>query len=115
MKAELYASSYNICQQLKQRETIYRYLSPNHISELKLWDYIYVYTIGPYRNSIRKNHPRGATIKNNVSLTCMPIIYPTTGWFGIVKVPAFDLEDVAASDKYKLQNGLRIQLLQASY
>ena len=98
MKAYLYTSTYNICQQLKQRETIYRYLPPNNISELKPWDFIHVDLIGPYRNSIRQQHPGGATIKNNVSLTYMRTIDPTTGWFGIVKVPAFDLEDVAAGN-----------------
>ena len=51
--------------------------------------------IGPYVKSIRQQQKCGAIIKNYMSLTCMKMIDPATGWFEIVKVPSFNLEEVS--------------------
>ena len=57
--------------------------------------------IGPYSKSIIQQQPGGAIIKNNVSLTYMTIIEPTTGWFEIVEVLKYDLDEVTGgNDKY---------------
>ena len=40
----------------------------------------------------------GAIIKNNVILTCMTMIDPTTGWFEIFKVPTYDLDEVTGGN-----------------
>ena len=61
-------------------------------------DTLHLYSIDPFRNYIRKNNPGGATIKINVSLTCMTMIKPTAGSFEIVKLPAFDLYEVTGSN-----------------
>ena len=47
-----------------------------------------------YSKYIIQQHPGGAIIKKNVSLTCMMMINPTTGWSEIVKVPTYDLDEV---------------------
>ena len=38
MQAELFAKTFNICQQFKKRKTLYGRLTPKNIVELKLWD-----------------------------------------------------------------------------
>ena len=55
---------------------------------------VHVDLIGPYSKSIRQQQPGGTVIRNNASLTFMTIFYPTTGWFNIVEIPRFDLEEV---------------------
>ena len=69
MKAELYAKQCKICQWFKSRKTIYGHLPPKIIAELKPWDSVHVDLIGPYSKSIRQQHPGGAIIVNNFSLT----------------------------------------------
>ena len=57
--------------------------------------------IGTYSKSITKQYPGGAIISNNVSLTCMEMIKPTTVWFKIVRIPTYDLYEVTdSSDEY---------------
>ena len=80
-KAELYDKLCKIYQQFKHIKNVYGRLSPNNISELKPWDTVNVDLIGLYSKSLRQHHLEGAIIKNNVSLTCMMMIEPTTGFF----------------------------------
>ena len=85
----------------KYINTIYEYLPPNNITEVTLWYLVHVDLIYPYINSIRHHNPGGYNIKNDVSLSCMKIIDPATGWFEIVKVSMFGLDEVVASnDEY---------------
>ena len=92
----MFAKTCNICQQFKNRKTLYGHLPPKNIAELKLWDTVHVYLIGSYNKSIRQ-HPLGGTVvRYNLSLTCMTIIDPDIGWFEIVKIPMFDLEEGSA-------------------
>ena len=46
--AELFSMTCNICQQFKNRMTLYGHLPPKNISELKLWYTVHVDLIGPY-------------------------------------------------------------------
>ena len=57
--------------------------------------------IGPYSKSIRQQQPDSTVIRNNARLTCMPMIDLATGWFNIVDIPTFDLEEVTlGNDEY---------------
>ena len=94
-QADLFAKTCKICQQFKKRETLYGHLPPKNIAELKPWDTLHVYLIGPYSKSIRQQHPGGTAIFNNSSLTCMKMIDLDTGWFDTVEIPKFDLKEVA--------------------
>ena len=85
-KPELYANPCKIYQYFKNRKNIYEHLPHNDIAEIKPWDLVHVDLIGQYSNSIRQNHLGGAIISNNVSLTCMVIIDPNTGWFEIIEI-----------------------------
>ena len=54
---------------------------------------MHVDLIVPYSESIRQQKPGGSIIINNVSLTCMTMVNPATGWFEIVKVPTYGLDE----------------------
>ena len=48
----------------------------------------------------------------NSSLTCMEIIDPAIGWFGIVEIPMFDLEEVTiGNDEYIDKSSSRVSHL----
>ena len=65
--------------------------------------------IGPYRNSIRQQHPGGTFVCNNVSLTYMTMINLATGWLEIVNIPTFGLEEVAlGNDEYIYKSSTRV-------
>ena len=97
-QAELQDKSCKICQQFKNRNIFYGRLPLNNISELKPWYTVHVDLIGPYRNSTEQQQPGGATINIYFSLTCMTIIDPATGWFEIVKLPMFDIDEVTGGN-----------------
>ena len=62
---------------------------------------MHVDLIDPYRKSIIQQHPGGSIIRKNVRLTCMKMIDLATGWFKIVQIPTFDLEEVTiGNDEY---------------
>ena len=101
MQAELFAKTCKICQQFKNRKTLYGHLPPKNIAELKPWDTVHVDLIGPYSKSIRQHQLGGTVIWNNARLTCMTIIDPAKGWLDIAKIPTFDLEEVSlGNDEY---------------
>ena len=52
-QAELFAKMCKIRQQFKKRKTIYRYLPPKNISELKPWGTVHVDMIGSYIKSLK--------------------------------------------------------------
>ena len=56
-------------------------MPPKIITELKLWDFVHVKLIDPYIKYIRQQQLGGAIIWKNVSLNCMKMIDPATGWF----------------------------------
>ena len=87
-----------IRQQFKRRSNIYGRLPPKNIEELKLWGAVHVELIGPYSKSISQQNPGGAIIKNNVILVCMTMIEPSKGWFKIVKVPTYGLDEVTGGN-----------------
>ena len=60
-----------------------------------------LYLKGPYRKSIIQQQPGVTTIKSDVSLNCMRMTEPVTGWFGIFGVLKFDLNEVTGgNDEY---------------
>ena len=100
-QAELFAKTCKICQQLKKRKTLYGNLPPKIIAELKPWDAVHVDPVGPYSKSIRQQQSCGTAIRNNYSLTCMTMIDPSAGWFKIVEISTFNLEEVTlGNDEY---------------
>ena len=100
-QADMFAKMCNTCQQFKKGKTVYGSMSPKNIAKLKMWDTVHVYLIVPYSKSIRQHQHGGTIINNNVSLTCMSIIDPAKGWFEIIEVTMFDLNEVTeGNDEY---------------
>ena len=97
-QADLFSKTCKICQQFKNRKTLYGHLPAKNIEELKPWDMVHVDLIGTYRKSIRQQQPGGAIIWNNSSLACMTMIDPATVWFKVIKIPTFNLDEVTASN-----------------
>ena len=96
----------------KKRKTLYGYLPPKNITELKPWDLVHVDLIVLYINSIRKQKPGRTVIRNNASLTYMTMIDPATGWFEIVEILTFDLDEVTiGNDKYIDKSSSRVSQL----
>ena len=54
--------------------------------------------IVPYSKYIRKQQAGEAIIKKNISLTCMTMIEPATGWFEISEVPMYDIGKVTGGN-----------------
>ena len=67
-QAKLFVKTCKICQQFKNRMTIYGHLTPNNSAELKPWDMVHVDLIVPYINSIIQHQPGSAIIRNNAIL-----------------------------------------------
>ena len=100
-QADLFSKTCKICQQFKNRKTLYGHLPPKNIEELKPWDMVHVDLIGTYINSIRQPHPGSAIINKNFSLTCMAMIDPITDWFEIFQIPTLDPdEEKIGNDEY---------------
>ena len=111
-QAELFAKTCKICKQLKKRKTLYGHLPPKNIAELKPWDLVHIELIGPYSKSIRHQKPCGTVIRNNASLTFMPMIDPATSWSKIAEIPTFDLEEVVLdNDEYIYKLSARVSKL----
>ena len=69
--------------------------------ELQTWDLAHVDLICTYSNSIRQQHPGGAIMQKDDSLTCTTMIDPVTGWFKILEILTFDLDEVTGgNDEY---------------
>ena len=65
--------------------------------------------IGPYSKYIIQQHPCGATIKNNVSIKYTMMINPTTGWFKIVEILTYNLNEVkGGNDEYIDKSSTRV-------
>ena len=73
-------------------------MKPTNIEELKPWYLVNADLILPYSNYIVQQYPGVAIIKNNVSLACMTMIYPATGWVIITKVLRYDLDKVMSGN-----------------
>ena len=105
MQPDLYTNQCKICKQFKNRKTFYECIPPKNITEIKPRDKVYVDLVGPYSNYIRHQQLGSAIIKNNVSFTRMMIIDPATGWFEIVEVPMYDLNEVTGGNDEYFENG----------
>ena len=76
-------------QQFKKRKTLYGHLPPNIFEQLKMWNLVHINQVGTYYDSIIQQQQGGVIIKKYLSLICMTMIDPATGWLEIVKVPCF--------------------------
>ena len=62
--------------------------------ELVPWSTVHTDLIGPYSIKTKQFQPDGSIIEVNLQLTCMTMIDRVTGWFEIVEVPNYIVEDL---------------------
>ena len=68
--------------------------------------------MGTYSKPITQQRIGDATIKSDGSLTCVMMIVPEMGWFEIVEVPKFYLDEVKGSnDEYIDKSYVRVTQL----
>ena len=73
---------------------------------------VHVDLMVPYSKSRRKQQPSGTVIRKNSSLTCMTMIDPDTGWFDIIEITPFYIEDVTlGNDEYIDKSSYRVPQL----
>ena len=64
------------------------------VGELIPWQTVHTDLIGPYSITAKQFQTDGSIVDKELSLTCMTIIDPVTGWFEIVEVPSYIVADV---------------------
>ena len=74
-------------------------MPPKNIAYLKPRDMVHVELVGPYSKSIIQQQTGGSIIKCKVSITGMTTIEPNTGWFEIIEVPTYDINDVTGGNE----------------
>ena len=82
------------CQKHKTRSRKYGHLPSKVIGDLVPWNTVHTDLIGPYSLTAKQYQPDGTIINKEFSLTCMTFLDPATGWFEIVQVPLFNIDDV---------------------
>ena len=82
------------CQKHKPRKVKYGHLPPMNIGNLSPWDTVHVDLIGPYSLTTQQYQTDGSQKEVTLQLTCMTMLDPATGWFEIVEVPSYIIEEV---------------------
>jgi hypothetical protein len=82
------------CQKHKKRSRKYGHLPSKVIGDLVPWQTVHTDLIGPYSLTAKQYQPDGTIINKEFSLTCMTFLDPATGWFEMVQVPLFNIDDV---------------------
>ena len=82
------------CQRHKPRKRKYGKLPARSVGELVPWQTVHTDLIGPYSITAKQFQTDGSIVDKELSLTCMTMIDPVTGWFEIVEVPSYIVDDV---------------------
>ena len=82
------------CQCHKPRKRKYGKLPARNVGELIPWRTVHIDLISPYSITAKQFQTDGTIVDKELSLTCMTMIDPVTGWFKIVEVPSFIVDDV---------------------
>ena len=93
-QATQYAKQYKVFFKRSKLKKRYEHLPPMNIAELKPWNMVHIYLIGPYNKTVQQLQP-GNLIKDvYLNSTCMTFIYPCTRWYGIAQVTYFYIEEI---------------------
>ena len=82
------------CQCHKPRKRKYGKLPAQSVGELIPWQTVHTDLIGPYSITAKQFQTDGSIIDKELSLTCMTMIDPVTGWFKIIEVRSYIVADV---------------------
>ena len=65
-----------------------------NVGLLKPWETVHTDLIGPYSLTTQQYQPDGSQKEVTLQLTCTTMLDPVTGWFEIVEVPHYIVEEV---------------------
>ena len=65
-----------------------------NIKNLQPWDTVHTDLVGPYSVTTQQYQPDGSQKEVTLQLTCMTMLDPATGWFEIVEVPSYIVEEL---------------------
>ena len=82
------------CQRHKPRKRKYGKLPARSVGELIPWQTVHTDLIGPYSITAKQFQTDGTIVEKELSLTCMTMIDPVTGWFEIVEIPSYIVVDI---------------------
>ena len=100
-----------ICQQYKRKRK-YGHVPAKTIEDLVPWRTMHTDLIGPYSITAKQTQPGGEIKEVELQLTAMTMVEPATGWFEIVEVPYYNIEDVVNDkDNYIDKSSARISQL----
>ena len=70
---------------------------------------VHIDLIGPYSLTVKQSHPEGKIKEIGLELTAMTIVDPVTGWFEIIEVYYYSIDDVKSNeDNYIDKSSARI-------
>ena len=74
-------------------------MPPKNVGTLTPWDTVHVDLIGPYSIMAKQDQPDGSLQAKTLQLTCMTMLDLVSGWFEIIEVPRFIVDDIKNTDK----------------
>ena len=106
-QAKQFVKMCKICQQHKRKRK-YRHVPVKTIDDLVPWRTVHTDLIGPYSITAKQTQP-GRKIKEvELQLTAMTMVDPAMGWFEIVEVPYYNIEDIVNDkDNYIYKSSAR--------
>ena len=100
-QAKEFVKKCTICQKHKKRRK-YGHLPPKNVKDLTPWETVHIDLVGPYTLTAKQSVPGGTTIEKDLHLTCMTMIDPVTGWFEIVEVPYYNIDDIKSKGQQSI-------------
>lgn len=92
-QAKQHVKTCKVCQQYKPKRK-YGHVPAKTIEDLVPWRTVHIDLIGPYTITAKQMQPEGEIKEIELKLTAMTMVDPATGWFEIVEVPYYSIEDV---------------------
>ena len=82
------------CQLYKSRKHKFGELPPKNVGKLIPWHTVHTDLVGPYSITAKQQQVDNTIKEVELQLTCMTIIDPATGWFEIIEVPNYIIEEL---------------------
>ena len=110
-QAKDYVKTCQVCQQYKRKRK-YGHVPAKIIQDLVPWRTVHIDLIGPYSITAKQSVPGGKIKEIELKLTAMTMVDPATGWFEIIEVPYYSIDDVKNNkDNYIDKSSARISKL----
>jgi transposase InsO family protein len=92
-QAKQYVKTCQVCQQHKRKRK-YGHVPAKTIQDLVPWRTVHIDLIGPYSITAKQSQTEGKIKEIELELTAMTMVDPASGWFEIIEVPYYNIDDV---------------------